>query len=254
MPPTLETTYTTSDDIIGLLGASGLTLRIDDAVASSGGVSGATNASPIEITTAAAHGLSTGTVVLIFGVEGNTAANTEAPITVTGATTFTLDGSSGNAAYSGGGAWFSTGTSQGLTTQAINLATAKVNRFCQSLYDVADLALSWSVWSWATSIACHWLCARRQNPIPSSINNLYLESLDELQAVRSGNLIIEDIGFRNNIMPQWSACRIDNRWSLKKMRVEAGLSDRTPAQYPRQYDLASQIIAPAEIDSIGGAS
>lgn len=250
MPPTLSTLYTTPDDLVDLLGASGLTLRIDDMIDSSGGVSGASNAAPIVVTTPAAHGLSTGDQVLIFGIAGNTAANGEFPITVLTSTTFSLTGSVGNAAYTSGGAWLSRGTDSGLTGPAINLATAKVNRFCQTLYDTSDLALSWSVWQWATAIACHWLCARRNNPIPGSLNNMYVESLDELNEVRKGQMIIEDIGLRNNIMPTWSAMRLDRRWSLKQLRVESGLSDRTPVRYPQKVDLASQLIAPVELNSL----
>jgi hypothetical protein len=71
-------------------------------------VTNATNASPIAITTSTAHGLATGERVAITGVQGNTAANTTATrpswtITRTGATTFTLDTSTGNGAYTGGG-------------------------------------------------------------------------------------------------------------------------------------------------------
>lgn len=65
-------------------------------------VSGATNATPIEIS-ATAHGLASGNYVQISSVLGNTNANGQWVITVTGANTFTLDGSAGNAAYTSGG-------------------------------------------------------------------------------------------------------------------------------------------------------
>lgn len=68
-----------------------------------GTVSGATNASPIVITTAANHGLTTGQTVIIAGVVGNTAANGSWTITVTSPTQFSLTGSTGNAAYTSGG-------------------------------------------------------------------------------------------------------------------------------------------------------
>jgi hypothetical protein len=57
-------------------------------------ITGATNASPIEIT-ATAHGLSDGARVTIRGVGGNTAANGYFRVTRTGGSTFTLDGSDG---------------------------------------------------------------------------------------------------------------------------------------------------------------
>lgn len=66
-------------------------------------VSDATNATPIVVTTTANHQLSTGQYVDIFGVLGNTAANGRWVVTVTGATTFSLDTSVGNGAYTSGG-------------------------------------------------------------------------------------------------------------------------------------------------------
>jgi hypothetical protein len=62
-------------------------------------INAATNATPIAITTAAAHGLATGDVVTIQFVRGNTAANGTWTVTVTGGATFTLDGSVGNGSY-----------------------------------------------------------------------------------------------------------------------------------------------------------
>jgi hypothetical protein len=66
-------------------------------------VAGASNAAPIAIATAAAHGLQTGAQVEISLVEGDTAANGAWTITVTGPTGFTLDGSSGNGPWTSGG-------------------------------------------------------------------------------------------------------------------------------------------------------
>jgi hypothetical protein len=65
-------------------------------------ITGATNAAPISIT-CTAHGYSTGDTVVIASVGGNTNANGTWEITSTGANTFTLDGSVGNAAYTSGG-------------------------------------------------------------------------------------------------------------------------------------------------------
>ncbi|HEX9148760.1 MAG TPA: hypothetical protein VF958_06310 [Thermoanaerobaculia bacterium] len=69
-------------------------------------VSFAGNATPIEVVTPIAHGLTTGDAVLIKGVLGNVAANGWWTITRTAETRFTLDGSAGNGEYGGGGAVF----------------------------------------------------------------------------------------------------------------------------------------------------
>ncbi len=64
----------------------------------------ATFATPIVITSTG-HGLSTDNFVVISGVLGNTAANGFFRVTVIDANTFSLDLSSGNAAYASGGSW-----------------------------------------------------------------------------------------------------------------------------------------------------
>jgi hypothetical protein len=69
-----------------------------------GNITDASFAAPIQITSAG-HGLLTGAIVKVSGVGGNTAANGLWTITVTGANTFTLDGSSGNSTYTGSGTW-----------------------------------------------------------------------------------------------------------------------------------------------------
>jgi hypothetical protein len=65
-------------------------------------ISNATNASPIQVT-ATGHGFSTGDWVFISSITGNTNANGEWKITVVDSNNFTLDNSSGNAAYVSGG-------------------------------------------------------------------------------------------------------------------------------------------------------
>jgi hypothetical protein len=63
---------------------------------------------PITIGTVSPHGFSTGQRAILAGIKGNTAANGGWPITVTDATHFTLNGSSGNGNYVAG-----TGTCSG---------------------------------------------------------------------------------------------------------------------------------------------
>ena len=73
-------------------------------------VSGATNASPIVITTATNHNYTTGDTVTIRRVLGNLAANvTDNVIIVLSATTFSLTGTTGNGVFSGNGVVGNTG-------------------------------------------------------------------------------------------------------------------------------------------------
>ena len=88
----------------------------------SGSITGATNATPIEITDVA-HGYETGAGVVISGITGNTAANGTWWITKTGTDTYTLDDSVGNGTYSAGGTRVSRLASKMQTVTDINTDT-----------------------------------------------------------------------------------------------------------------------------------
>jgi hypothetical protein len=57
------------------------------------------------VVTSAAHGLPTGAYVKVASVVGNTAANGNFFVTALSGSTFSLDGSTGNGAYTSGGTW-----------------------------------------------------------------------------------------------------------------------------------------------------
>jgi len=93
-------------------------------------ITDATNASPIVVTTAAAHGLTTGDNLTIELVQGNAAANGTWFVTVTGATTFSLDASVGDGTYTAAtGQWwtnvsFVTGAQRPSTVFTVVVQTA----------------------------------------------------------------------------------------------------------------------------------
>ena len=70
-----------------------------------GAITGASNTSPIVITTSSTVQLQNGMQVTISGVTGNTAANGTYTVSGVGGTTFNLVGSTGNGAYVSGGTW-----------------------------------------------------------------------------------------------------------------------------------------------------
>lgn len=99
-------TYSMSIDITGTNQRGAMSLRVE--LATQKLITGATNADPIVITTVATHNLVDGDGVTISGATGNTNANGDFWINVTGPTTFELyelDGSTraGNGAYGGSG-------------------------------------------------------------------------------------------------------------------------------------------------------
>lgn len=80
-------------------------IAVWDMDGTAGDITDASNTSPIVITEAA-HGRSTGDIIVVHDVGGNTAANGTWPITYVNANQYSLDGSVGTAAYTSGGKVF----------------------------------------------------------------------------------------------------------------------------------------------------
>ncbi len=89
-------------------------------------ITGASNANPIVINSQG-HGLATGQRVTITGVTGNTNANGTFTITVLSADTFSLNGSTGNASFTGGGLWALTGNVTAATNAAPIVITSNAH-------------------------------------------------------------------------------------------------------------------------------
>lgn len=116
-------------------------------------ITAASNASPI-VLTITAHGLATGDRVTVASVGGNTAANGDWVVTRVDADTFSLDGSTGNSAYTSGGtatrllrlqSLSSKGSTQGTivkTRLVCNLATVTNGTFRVTFYksQIAQIA------------------------------------------------------------------------------------------------------------------
>lgn len=102
--PYTQATYHAANLSTGATYSNTASLTIAPSSTAGGSITGASYASPIQITTASAHGLASGAVVYLAGVLGNTNANGFFLITSTGLNTFTLNSSNGNGAYISGGA------------------------------------------------------------------------------------------------------------------------------------------------------
>lgn len=133
-----------------------------------------------------------------------------------------------------------------LTTHAVNYATAEVNMRVGGRYAPAQLAESWVVYEWATVIAARWLCARRANPVPTTIQDAFDKALEDMLLVQERKLSLNDIAERAAPQPTLSNMTLDSRYRVKQLRVQRPLSTPRPSVIRNPDHLPSTIIGGQE--------
>lgn len=146
------------------LGQTDLQATVTGAVA----ITAASNASPIQITSAA-HGRSTGDSVTITGVGGNTAANGSWSITVVDANNFTLNGSTGNGAYTSGGT-FGTGSRVRRSMVATFPSRTSQTLNFQGSFGALEANFVWAEWGLFCAAPTNTLVSRRVQALGTKVN------------------------------------------------------------------------------------
>lgn len=131
---------------------------------------------------------------------------------------------------------------QAFITYAVNVATSRINSILVGRYDLTDLSTSWSIWHYATVIACYWLCHRRFNAVPSALIAMYNETMNDLGMISQGQMFVDDLATRNLSMPVWANFRMDDRYNIIKQRTIAPISESTPTNVPENPDWLSTVL------------
>lgn len=121
-----------------------------------------------------------------------------------------------------------------LTTQGINYATDRVNNYLMGRYAPVNLYASWTVADWTTILAARWLCSRRGNDVPKSLERMYKETVEEMEEVRTGAMALAAIEEYVINAPAWSNVRVTPHSRMKRLRVERPLSERTAPGFSRR--------------------
>lgn len=231
-------------DVINRVGISGMQLREDDANLASGQTISATAAASVGAVTisiaALQYPLLNGTVLTWnqAGVEEPVSATLTAAASA-GATSLTVAAlttaipSGAQAIDNGVNVWQAS-----LALTGCKYATDHVAMYCNR-YDIANLRTSWMVNQWATTFAVHWLGTRRMMPAPTGIQAEYDLALEELKQVRSGQLLLPNVAPRTSGWPFMSNVTIDLNFPVRRVRVEASISEPTPTQYAQSIDYNS---------------
>lgn len=163
-----------------------------DAAGATGSVSSASNVTPITITTSAAHGLASGALVKIEGVQGNDGANGTWEITVISATQFYLQDSVGTGDYTTGGTWTSGAGSIVYTAVPLPVEPKVVRR--QILRNTDGQARVWYVDVDTTNLTSATFSSTRTD-----------EDLSAQEAVVFVGADGSDLANRHTVPPNWKA-------------------------------------------------
>lgn len=120
--------------------------------------------------------------------------------------------------------------------RACQRGTSKVKLYTNNRYDDSALIQAGSVNNWATVFAARWLCTRRAQGCPASIQADCEEALEELREVQAGQLYIEDIGTRGVDWPTVTNLTVDPSYNVMRARVEPNISEQTPTAYSQYID------------------
>lgn len=242
MPVTLSTLFCTPQDVWDILSVEGVDLRQDDANLATGQIittsaDTAVGATSMAVTALAVPlllgeqltfyqaGMSVPVTVQLTAVANVSATSLSVQAVTTAIPTGAQARDSGvNAAT---GARLAVGTRKG---------TSKVKLYCNARYDDSQLVLSGTVCDWASTIAARFLCTRRAQGCPRSLEAQYKESIEEMRMVQSGALSLEDCGTRGVDWPTITNVTVNPAYDYMRARVEPNISEQTPTVYAQYID------------------
>jgi phage gp36-like protein len=117
-----------------------------------------------------------------------------------------------------------------VVNDCINQACEEINLYAQQRYTPAQLATSTLIARWTTTLACYFLCLRRGNPVPASIEGEFTRILSKLEQIALGSLALPGIALRDDMRPSMSNLTVDRRYPQSRIRVTPNNSTDAPTR------------------------
>lgn len=105
-----------------------------------------------------------------------------------------------------------------VVTDAIYDASEEILGAVFNRYEPEQVQTSRVVRTWATFLACYYLCLRRGNDYPASWSGEIERIRTELELIRHGKGL-RGVPLRADLRPVWSNLQVDRRWPRSKVRV-----------------------------------
>lgn len=113
-------------------------------------------------------------------------------------------------------------------------ASEDIDLYCRERYDEAALASSGWIQRKAAVLGAYYLCCRRGNPPPDSLQRRYDKIFEELALIQKGQLDVPGLAEAHSTAPCLSNVRLDGRFRQSKIRVQPSISTGTPPQHLTQ--------------------
>lgn len=129
-------------------------------------------------------------------------------------------------------------------TRLYSVATAWVKfhlaNYDLSDYPAADNAGHWMVYRWACVRVALDVCKRRGNPAMGSLQAMYDEAKETLEAIQAGKTTLADVAQHNSPSMSLANVRLNDLRHTRKLEVQTTISDRIPARHDQATDWVSK--------------
>ena len=122
----------------------------------------------------------------------------------------------------------------GVVDDCINRAAQETELFATQRYAQAGLVNSPLFVEWNTLVAAYFLCYRRGNPVPESLQFEFDRIMDVenglLAKVAKGKLQLPGVPLKADLRPTFSNLKVDRRYRQSKVRVTTNNSSNAPTK------------------------
>lgn len=124
-----------------------------------------------------------------------------------------------------------------VVNDCINQATEELNLYCQQWYTPAVLDTSTLINRWCVVLATKFLCERRGNPVPDSVQQEFERIAAKLEQILAGTLKIPGLAMRDDMRPSMSNLTVDRRYNRSQIRVTPQNSTDSPTRLTQDTTL-----------------
>lgn len=124
----------------------------------------------------------------------------------------------------------------------INQATEEINAYAMQRYSATALSGSTLIERWATVLAVYFLCERRGNSAPGSLQGEFERIMAKLEQIPGGGFRLPGVAYRSDFRPGFSNLTVDRRYQFSKVRVVETASDQIPTELPQKKLLSGGLI------------